>query len=878
MTHRVPLYEDYAAPRATIETVDRFDRDMLALKGTFGRDCEACSMSSGPSRNPCIGAFGAPGGLLVVGELPRVDDDLSGRPFSGHAGALVRKMVERYWSGPVAYDLAIRCRPPKTAVVKAKQVDACRGFLAQTIDEVAPTRIICLGSLAVEAVFGRSASFGAVGRGGVGWLRGDAVGGGRPIPAFFLQAPAVAMQNRFYRKLFEEDVERACTAELPLPPWDAEVTVVSTPKLAAFVHERVRASGWVSFDVETTGRMWTKGFEIISCALCTDIEDDVWLWDRAALSGTAATNPVLAELLRIMSGPVPKVGQNVKYDQLAFRSRYGIHVGPIHADTRLQRKLLEPEASASLEHMTELVGLGGAKGEADDILTDIKTRVRGALRKDGAKRDAAFEKLGLPPAVEAAVRLGGAASIGSLMYGLLPDDVLWRYNARDALATQRLAKYMEQDMRSEDLRRTWQEIVLPAARALVRVEEWGVPVSRAAVENFDRYLERREEATRAVLEQYGDKDMNWDSPVQIRELLFKKLALPPLHLTDTGLASTDGSVLEHLAKTTGHPLPSALVEYRFATKLRATYAQGMYEHIRPDDRIHPNVKLDGARSGRTSCVDPNLQNIPRPSTPEGKMARDCFVARPGFLLVEADYSQLELRVAAMLSQDLEMIAIFKSGVDYHLRTAQLVSEIAWGITPDQVTDEHRTKSKAVNFGVLYGKTAKTLADEWGVSRAKAETVVNAIMGRFKRLSKWCDAQLSSAQKTGEVWTEWEGRPARRRPLHRIADPNDGAASQARNGAVNTPIQGTASDFCIRSLTNCVGWIEDDGIEDDVKLILPVHDALLFEVRDTMVNEVSLQVNDIMTSHYSYGVPLVADFKVGRSWGSMSKLKPGEYGR
>ena len=271
-----------------------------------------------------------------------------------------------------------------------------------------------------------------------------------------------------------------------------------------------------------------------------------------------------------------------------------------------------------------------------------------------------------------------------------------------------------------------------------------------------------------------------------------------------------------------------------------------------------------------NCTDPNLQNIPRAQTVEGKMSRDIFCAPPGFVLIEADYSQLELRVAAMLSGDAVMRSIFEEGVDYHLRTAQMVSRTAWGIAPEQVTDAHRSIAKTINFGILYGKGAGGFAQEWGISKAKAQGIVDAIMGQFKDLKRWCDARENEARKTGFVWTWWAGQPARHRPLYRIADRDDYVASVARNGAKNTPIQGTASDFCIASLRECVEWIEQEGLEDDVKLVLSIHDALMFEVRESMVDEVCGTVNEIMVGHDSAGVPLVADFKTGPAWGSMMK--------
>ncbi len=435
------------------------------------------------------------------------------------------------------------------------------------------------------------------------------------------------------------------------------------------------------------------------------------------------------------------------------------------------------------------------------------------------------------------------------------------------MTTARLQRYLEAGLALEpELHATWKGTVLPAAVALERVEAWGVCVNAQAITNFDRYLEIRETKLKASLDQYGP-ELNWDSPPQVGHLLFNVLKLTPVKLTKGGgQQSTDGEVLEVLSKQ--HPLPRDLLDYRFVTKMRGTYASGMFPHVRRDGRIHPNIKLDGARSGRTSCVDPNLQNIPRAAdSPEGKMARDCFVAPPGYKLLEVDYSQLELRVAAALSGDPLMIAIFEEGVDYHLRTAQMVSKIAWGIESHEVEAKHRSEAKTINFGLLYGMGDDALAVKIGCSKKQAGRIREAILGTFKVLAAWIQKQLREAQRTGVSWTWWDGKRARRRPLWQIADKDDFKKSVAEHSSWNTPIQGTASDFCVMSLARCVEWIEQDNVPG-VKLVLAVHDSLLFEVRDDMVQEVALTVNDIMTSHPSNGVKLVADFKLGEAWGSM----------
>lgn len=892
---KLPLYITGNAPRARVERSEPLDRDLLLPAGADGRGraCDRCALGAKPSlRTPCIPAVGLPGGLLVIGEGPGKQEDQRGEPFVGASGHAMRGAVAKYWKGPVAYDNATRCYPGGTEV-KDAHIEACRGYLAATLAEVNPTRVLIVGGWAAKSVFGRSVQMLSV-RKGYSWVRGT---GRRPIPAFFLIHPAAGLRNRFIMEWFREDIEHALTSpEPPVGPWGSETSIVETEADALLAEAELRTHDWVTFDVETMGRMWTPDFRVTRVSVCGDGDEEPYTWCEAELYDPK----VRAPLARLLSNPtvqkrhVPgKTGSNVKYDQLALRAAFDIVCGPIVGDTRLTRKLLEPEASGYLDQMVELVGCGGIKGDAKRRMTDSTSLLKREIRKHWRKEDkraladphrytpnplptplAPGLGFDLHPEVDRQLRNATNETLDDVLdvykFGLMSEEDLTRYNARDVIGTRRIEHYVRHHLdKQPDLKRTWEKLILPAAQALERVEAWGIGANAGAIKAFDKFLEVRENRLKSVLDQYPD--VNWDSTPQVRELLFKTLGLKPTHETKKGgMASTDKATLTALKDE--HPVVAALLDYRFVTKLRGNYASGMLPHVRADGRIHPNIKLDGARSGRTSCVDPNLQNIPRAQSVEGKMARDCFVAPEGKMLLEVDYSQLELRIAAMLSGDEVMLDIFKSGVDYHLRTAQLVSQVAWGIEPEQVTDTHRSLAKSVNFGVLYGKTARTLAEEWGVQKNKAQQIVDAIMGNFKRLQKWCAQREAEAMKTGIVWTWWDGMPARYRPLFRIADQDDGAASVAKNGARNSPIQGTASDFCIASLVESVDWIESKKLEDDVKLELPVHDALMFEITTSMVDECAHTIKEIMTGHNSLGVPLEVDFKVGKAWGSMEKYK------
>lgn len=457
------------------------------------------------------------------------------------------------------------------------------------------------------------------------------------------------------------------------------------------------------------------------------------------------------------------------------------------------------------------------------------------------------------------------------VFGLVPKRTLHVYNARDSHTTDVLAHELRTRLNAEpDIKRTWETLVRPASEAIAQVEAWGVCVSRDALDTFDMFLESRERDLRAQLDLHAP-NVNWNSRDQVADYLYGKLGLTPPHMTDSGKPSTDEDAL--VALKDKHPVPAALSDLRSMTKLRGNYAVGLRRHIRGDGRVHTSFNIDGAGSGRTSSSDPNLQNIPSEKVDKvlGKMARDVFVAPKGSLLVSLDYSQLELRVAAALSGDKAMMQIFLDGVDFHKRAAQLAAPFM-GKRPEDVTEKERRDAKTIVFGKMYGRGTRALAHQLGCSVADAARYEEAIMGAFSTYAKWCEDRVKEARTTGCVWTYDPrdlARRARRRPLVHIADPDEARRSNAENASFNTPVQGTASDYCVASLIEVVRWL----VEEDApaKVVLTVHDQIVGEVREDFVNEYVDVVQKIMTSFPS-PVPLETSVDVGERWGSLVDLK------
>jgi len=416
-----------------------------------------------------------------------------------------------------------------------------------------------------------------------------------------------------------------------------------------------------------------------------------------------------------------------------------------------------------------------------------------------------------------------------------------------------------------------------ASDALTEVELRGAPVSVPALDALDAHLTAEMAVLESVWTAHGLE--NPSSSQQVAELLYDRLGLPCTVTTPKGARSTSRAALETLEGQ--HPVVDALLRHRKLAKLHGTYCVGMRGHIRDDGRIHTSYLLHGTETGRLSSREPNLQNIPRADTPEGRMAKDCFRAPHGRRLVQLDYSQLELRVAALLSGDTAMQAVFASGEDFHMRTAQMIAPYAWGV-PEELWDglspadrkRYRTGAKAVNFGLLYGSGDYALGKAIGCTTQQARKIRRAVLGQFRALAKWIPAQLAHARTHGGTWTWWDGERARFRPLPNVASPVDAWRGTAERGSWNTPVQGTGSEYCLASLAACVEWLREDQVPAEV--VLTVHDSIVIECDADAVREVVEGATAIMEGWPSGGVLLKVDAEVGTAWGSLTAYDPALY--
>ena len=399
----------------------------------------------------------------------------------------------------------------------------------------------------------------------------------------------------------------------------------------------------------------------------------------------------------------------------------------------------------------------------------------------------------------------------------------------------------------------YEHIELPTAAVLQRIERNGVLIDPALLALQSQQLGERMVALEREAHELAGQPFNMGSPKQIGEILFTKLGLPVKKKTATGVPSTDEDVLTELAAD--YPLPAKLLEHRSLSKLKGTYTDKLPLMINPaTGRVHTNYAQAVAVTGRLASNDPNLQNIPI-RTAEGRRVREAFIAPPGHVILSADYSQIELRIMAHLSDDPNLLKAFAEGMDVHRATA---GEI-FGAEPAAVTSEQRRYAKVINFGLIYGMSAFGLAGNLGIERSAAAAYIDRYFARYPGVKRYMDDTRSSAKATGYVETVF----GRRLWLPEINSPNGPRRAGSERAAINAPMQGTAADL-IKLAMIAVQRVLDNE-QRATRVVMQVHDELVFEVPEGELEWARVEVPRIMASVAELKVPLLAEVGVGANW-------------
>ncbi|MCB1759231.1 MAG: DNA polymerase I [Gammaproteobacteria bacterium] len=582
---------------------------------------------------------------------------------------------------------------------------------------------------------------------------------------------------------------------------------------------RLASAELFAFDTETTSLDYMQA-EIVGVSFAIEPGEAAYLplaHDYPGVPVQLQREQALAALKPLLEDKTrAKVGQNLKYD-LSVLARYGIEMRGIAFDTMLESYVLD--STATRHDMDSL---------AQKYLNHKTIKFEDVAGK-GAKQ-LRFDQVALESAGP--------------------------YAAEDADVTLRLHRELWPRLeRQPALRRLFEEIELPLVEVLSRMERTGVRIDAAMLEKQTVELAERMAALEQEAYEVAGRRFNMGSPKQIGEIFFDELELPVIAKTPKGAPSTAESVLQELAER-GYPLPRLILQHRGLAKLKSTYTEKLPKLVSAaSGRLHTSYHQAVAATGRLSSSDPNLQNIPIRSS-EGRRIRQAFIAEPGWVVLAADYSQIELRIMAHLSADEGLLQAFANGLDVHRATA---AEVFGLDSPEAVSDEQRRAAKAINFGLIYGMSAFGLARQLGIDRAAAQAYVERYFERYPGVQDFMERTRSAAREQGYVETVF----GRRLYLPEINVRNGQRRAAAERTAINAPMQGTASDIIKRAMLVVDGWIQRE--RPAARMIMQVHDELVFEVKQGSVDAARARIIEAMSGAAELRVPLVVDVGVGENW-------------
>ena len=619
--------------------------------------------------------------------------------------------------------------------------------------------------------------------------------------------------KNWLKDLLAEDESN--TAE-PLAPTQQKTPfeVITTP--AQFNHwlQKLKSCSLFCVDTETTSLDAIRA-NIVGIALAIDSAEPAYI-PLAHDDGTPQLerDAVLAELKPILEDPrIGKLGQNLKYDYNVFKN-HGITLKGIVYDTMLESYLLNSTAN---------------RHDMDTL----------ALKYLGHKT----------------ITFADVAGVGAkqLHFNQIPVNIAAPYAAEDAEITLKLHQTLY-PMMDESLQRVLHEIEIPLITVLAEMERQGVLIDKDTLLKHGERLKAHIEQLEKEALQLAGHPFNLNSPKQLQEILYQEQKLPILSKTPTGQASTAESVLQELAYE--YRLPAVILEYRSLSKLVSTYIDALPKRINPaTHRVHTSYNQAVTATGRLSSSEPNLQNIPIRSE-EGRLIRTAFIAPPLHLILAADYSQIELRIMAHLSQDANLLKAFINGWDIHAATASEIFEVSLS----EVNAEQRRRAKAVNFGLIYGMSAFGLAKQLGVERQDAQRYIDQYFNRYPGVLDYMENTRKKAHKDGYVETLF----GRRLYLPEINVRNIIRQKAAERMAINAPMQGTAADIIKKAMLAVANW-QAQQANPIMRMIMQVHDELVFEVHQESVIEAQHIVRLLMEETVKLSVPLLVSIGVGNNW-------------
>ena len=627
-----------------------------------------------------------------------------------------------------------------------------------------------------------------------------------PPPTETASAPPASPANPVTGDLFSEAPPHRASAQYE--------TILSWEAFHRWL-ARLQSAELVALDTETTSLDEMRA-HIVGISFC--VQPDQAAYIPLSHNGPDAPaqlpiDEVLAQLKPWLENPAhAKLGQHIKYDRHVF-ANHGIEVRGYLHDTLLQSYVLEVHQPHNLTSLASR-HLGRSGITYEDLCG------KGAHQIPFAQVDV----------VKAA-----------------------EYSCEDSEQTLAVHRVLWPQLQADDKLRLIYELEIASSEALYRIERNGVLIDAPTLAQQSHELGTRIHALEQAAYELAGQPFNLASPKQLGEIFFDKLGLPVIKKTATGARSTDEEVLEKLAED--YPLPAKLLEHRSLSKLKGTYTDKLAQLAHPrTGRVHTHYAQAVAVTGRLSSNDPNLQNIPI-RTPEGRKVREAFVAPPGWRIASADYSQIELRIMAHISGDAALLKAFQEGIDVHRATAAEV----FGLPAEQVSSEQRRYAKVINFGLIYGMSAFGLAKALGIDNTAAKNYIARYFDRFAGVKQYMDDTRAQAKARGYVETVF----GRRLYLPDINSPSGPRRAGAERAAINAPMQGTAADLIKLSMVAVQQALDAQGRA--TKMIMQVHDELVFEVPEAEVDWLKTEIPHLMASVATLKVPLLAEVGVGLNW-------------
>lgn len=610
----------------------------------------------------------------------------------------------------------------------------------------------------------------------------------------------------------EEEEEEAEIAAAPDIQYD---TVLDKDSFNGWL-QRLQEAEVFAFDTETTSINYMQA-ELVGLSFSVEAGQAAYVpvaHDYEGAPEQLERDWVLDQLKPLLEDESKaKIGQHLKYDANVL-ANYGVQLRGIRYDTMMESYVLN--STGTRHDMDSLASkfLGHTTVHFEDIAG------KGAKQKT-------FNQIDLEQAAF--------------------------YAAEDADITLRLHQAIWPKLSTiPSLTKVFDEIEIPLIPVLAKMEQTGALIDPDQLHQQSSEIASRLQELEVKAHEEAGQSFNLSSPKQLQEILFVKQGLPVIKKTPKGQPSTAEPILQELALD--YELPRLIMEHRSLAKLKSTYTDKLPEMIQHTGRVHTSYHQAVAATGRLSSTDPNLQNIPI-RTAEGRRIRQAFIAPEGHKLIAADYSQIELRIMAHLSKDKGLLDAFAKDADIHKATASEVFEEPL----DQVTSEHRRRAKAINFGLIYGMSAFGLAKQLGIGRPEAQEYIKRYFERYPGVKDYMERTREQAREQGFVETLF----GRRLYLPEIKARNAMMRQAAERTAINAPMQGTAADIIKRAMIKIHDWLQQTDL--DVKMIMQVHDELIFEVADDQVDQAKARIIDIMENTSSLDVPLIVEAGVGNSW-------------